>query len=185
MHLPPESPGSSDDLSPRWRRALVRRKGSHGPQGRAQRFQGDTVTTPELPDYAPIPRSALGPALNDQGYYVGRVERNLYWVTDGVYQSAFLTTGDGVVLFDAPPTIGGNLRRAVDEIAAANGVTNRVTHLVYSHHHADHAGAASLFGGDVIRVGHEETKRLLLRDGDPDRPLPEITFTDRYTLEVG
>src|SRR5260370_20146320 len=39
----------------------------------------------DLPDYAPIPRSALGPALNDQGYYVGRVERNLYWVTDGVY----------------------------------------------------------------------------------------------------
>ena len=36
-----------------------------------------------LPDYAPVPRSALGPALNDQGYYVGRVERNLYWVTDG------------------------------------------------------------------------------------------------------
>jgi len=122
------------------------------------------VTTPELPDYAPIPRSALGPALNDQGYYVGRVERNLYWVTDGVYQSAFLTTGDGVVLFDAPPTIGGNLRRAVDEIAAANGVTNRVTHLVYSHHHADHAGAASLFGGDVVRVGHAETRRLLERD---------------------
>ncbi len=94
----------------------------------------------DLPDYAPIPRSALGPALNDQGYYVGRVERNLYWVTDGVYQSAFLTTPDGVVLFDAPPSIGGNLRRAVDEIAAANGVTNTVTHLVYSHHHADTAG---------------------------------------------
>ncbi|MGO8957437.1 MAG: hypothetical protein ACLQFR_08740 [Streptosporangiaceae bacterium] len=64
--------------------------------------------TETLPDYTPIPRSALGPALNDQGYYVGRVERNLYWVTDGVYQSAFLTTDDGVVLFDAPPTIGGN-----------------------------------------------------------------------------
>ena len=25
-------------------------------------------------DYAPIPRSALGPALNEQGYYVGRVQ---------------------------------------------------------------------------------------------------------------
>jgi Alkyl sulfatase and related hydrolases len=113
----------------------------------------------DLPDYAPIPRSALGPALNDQRYYVGRVERNLYWVTDGVYNSAFLTTRDGVVVFDAPPSIGPNLRRAVDEIAAANGVPNRVTHLVYSHHHADHAGAASLFGGDVVRIGHEETKR--------------------------
>jgi glyoxylase-like metal-dependent hydrolase (beta-lactamase superfamily II) len=138
-----------------------------------------------LPDYAPIPRSALGPALNQQGYHVGRVERNLYWVTDGVYQAAFLTTPDGVVLFDAPPTIGGNLRRAVDEIAAAEGVSNQVTHLVYSHHHDDHAGAASLFDGDVVRIGHEETRRLLLRDNNPARPAPEVTFADRYTLEVG
>ena len=56
----------------------------------------------DLTDYAPIPPSARGAALNDQGYHVGRVERNLYWVTDGVYNSAFLTTPDGVVLFDAP-----------------------------------------------------------------------------------
>src|SRR5213082_2137236 len=86
-----------------------------------------TTDTTGLPDYAPVPRSALGPALNEQGYYVGRVERNLYWITDGTYQSAFLTTKDGVVLFDAPPTIGNNIRRAVDEIAAANGVSNKVT----------------------------------------------------------
>ncbi len=80
--------------------------------------------------YALVPRSSLGPALNDQGYYVGQVERNLHWVTDGVYQSAFLTTRDGVVLFDAPPGIGHNLQRAVDEIAAAIGVSKTVTHLV-------------------------------------------------------
>ncbi|HEX9518351.1 MAG TPA: MBL fold metallo-hydrolase [Streptosporangiaceae bacterium] len=139
----------------------------------------------DLPDYAPIPRPALGPALNEQGYYVGRVERNLYWVTDGTYQSAFLTTSDGVVVLDAPPTIGHNIQRAIDEIASANGVSNKVTHLIYSHHHADHAGAASLFGGDVARIGHEETKRLLERDGDPTRPAPEVTFADTYTLEVG
>ncbi len=134
-----------------------------------------------LPDYAPVPRSALGPALNEQGYYVGRVERNLYWVTDGTYQSAFLTTPDGVVLFDSPPTIGHNLRRAVDEIAGANGLTNKVSHLIYSHHHADHAGASSLFDTDVVRIGHEETRRLLLRDDDPTRPAPEETFQDRRT----
>jgi glyoxylase-like metal-dependent hydrolase (beta-lactamase superfamily II) len=143
-----------------------------------------TGSADELPDYAPIPRSALGPALNDQGYYVGRVERNLFWVTDGVYQSAFLATQDGVVLFDAPPSIGNNLRRAVDEIAAAEGVSNTVTHLVYSHHHADHGGAASLFE-NVVRVGHEETRRLLIRDNDPARPAPDVTFADTYTLEVG
>jgi len=137
------------------------------------------------PNYAPIPRSALGPALNEQGYYVGRVERNLYYVTDGVYQAAFLTTPDGVVLFDTPPTIGHNLRRAVDEITAAEGVTNRVTHLVYSHHHDDHTGASSIFGSDVVRIGHEETRRLLLRDNNPARPAPEVTFADSYTLQVG
>jgi glyoxylase-like metal-dependent hydrolase (beta-lactamase superfamily II) len=85
------------------------------------------------------------------------VERNLYWVTDGVYNSAFLTTRDGVVLFDAPPSIGHNLRRAVDEIAAAEGVSNTVTHLINSHHHADHGSASSLFE-NVVRIGHEETR---------------------------
>ena len=138
----------------------------------------------DLPDYVPVPQAARGVALNEQGYHVGQVERNLYWVTDGVYNSAFLLTSDGVVLFDAPPSIGGNLQRAVDEIAAAEGVGNVVTHLVYSHHHADHGAASSLFG-DVVRIGHEETHRLLTRDNDPARPVPNVTFADSYTLEVG
>ena len=142
-------------------------------------------TADALSDCAPIPGSALGPAVNEQGYYVGRVEGNLYWVTDGTYQSAFLTTCDGVVLFDAPPTIGHNIQRAVDEIAVADGVSNEVTPLIYSHHHADHAGASSLFGRNVTRIGHEETRKLLLRDDDPARPAPEETFQDRRTLEIG
>jgi glyoxylase-like metal-dependent hydrolase (beta-lactamase superfamily II) len=139
----------------------------------------------EPSDSAPIPASALGPPVNEQGYHVGRVEGNLYWVTDGTYQCAFLTTCDGVVLFDAPPSLGYNIQRAVDEITAVNGVCNQVTHLVYSHHHADHAGASSLFDRDVIRIGHEETRKLLLRDDDPARPPPEETFQHRRTLEIG
>jgi glyoxylase-like metal-dependent hydrolase (beta-lactamase superfamily II) len=144
-----------------------------------------TVETSDLPDYAPVPQSALGPALNEQGYYVDRVERNLYWITDGTYQCAFLTTSDGVVVLDAPPTIGNNIQRAVDEIASANGVSNQVNYLVYSHHHADHVGAASLFDKSVTRIGHEETRNLLLRDNDPARPPNEETFQDRRTLEIG
>jgi len=141
--------------------------------------------TPNLPDYAPVPASALGPALNEQGYYVGQVERNLYYVTDGTYNSAFLTTTDGVVLLDAPPTIGHNIQRAVDEVAAANDVSNKVTYLIYSHHHADHGGASSLFDKNVTRIGHEETRRLLLRDDDPARPPNEETFQDHRSLEIG
>jgi len=33
--------------------------------------------TPSLRDYAPVPRSAVGPALNEHGYYAGRVEGKL------------------------------------------------------------------------------------------------------------
>ena len=144
-----------------------------------------TTDLSDLPGFAPVPRSALGPTVNDKGYYVGRVEGNLYWVTDGTYQSAFLTTSDGVVLIDAPPTIGNNIRRAVDEIASANGVSNKINYLIYSHHHADHVGASSLFDKNVTRIGHEETRRLLLRDDDPARPPNEETFQDRRKLEIG
>src|SRR5258708_17965362 len=97
----------------------------------------------------------------------------------------FLATRDGVVLVDAPPTIGHNLLRAIEAITAANGMPGTVTHLVYSHSHADHIGASSLFGPDVIRIGQAENLRLLLRDDDPNRPPPTVTFEDRYVLEVG
>ena len=144
-----------------------------------------TTTGLNLPDYVPVPPSALGPALNDQGYYCGRIERNLFWVTDGTYQAAFLATEQGIVLFDAPPTIGHNLQRAIDEVAETEGVGNTVTHIVYSHHHADHAGAANLFGNGVTKIGHVETRRLLLRDNDSTRPAPDLTFEEAYTLRVG
>src|SRR5579864_4754291 len=48
-----------------------------------------------LPDFAPVPAEAFGPALNAAGYFVGQIDRNLYWVTDSVYQAMFLTTREG------------------------------------------------------------------------------------------
>ena len=57
-----------------------------------------------LPDYAPVPPSALGPAVNAQGYFVGRVEKNLYWVTDNSwaavqqYQKAQVDYATGPVI---------------------------------------------------------------------------------------
>ena len=151
----------------------------------ANRASAATLPADSLPTYAPIPPSALGPAINADGYFVGQVEKNLYYVTDSTYMAAFLATPKGVVLFDAPPTIGHNLQRAIDSVAAANNVSNKVTHIVYSHHHADHLGASSLFGDDVVRIGQVQTKALLARDNDPTRPLPDVTFEKSYTLNVG
>ena len=135
--------------------------------------------------YAPIPKSALGPPLNADGYFVGQIAGDLYWVTDSAYQAMFLTTTDGVVIVDAPDTIGHNLLRAIDQVTRANGRPSKVTHQVYSHSHADHIGASILFGSDVVRIGHRECRTLLLRDNDPNRPAPTVTFEDRHTLTVG
>lgn len=141
--------------------------------------------TTALPDYAPIPSGSAGPALNTDGYFVGRIKGNLYWVTDSYYQAMFLTTREGVVLVDAPPTIGHNLLRAIEQVTRANGMPGKVTHLVYSHSHADHIGASAILGKDVVRIGHTETRRLLRLDRDPNRPAPTVTFDDRYVLKVG
>jgi len=51
--------------------------------------------SPSLPDYAPVPATSAGPALNADGYFVGHIKGNLYWVTDSYYQAMFLTTRDG------------------------------------------------------------------------------------------
>jgi glyoxylase-like metal-dependent hydrolase (beta-lactamase superfamily II) len=136
-------------------------------------------------NFAPIPKRALGPPVNADGYFVGQIKGDLYWATDSFYTVMFLTTKDGVVLVDAPPTIGHNLLRAIGEVTRANGRPGKVTHLVYSHSHSDHIGASILFGSDVVRIGHRECRTLLLRDKDPNRPPPAVTFEDHYTLTVG
>jgi glyoxylase-like metal-dependent hydrolase (beta-lactamase superfamily II) len=145
----------------------------------------NAAETEKLPDFAPIPAASTGPKLNANGYHVGRIQGNLYWVTDAYYQAMFLTTTEGVVLVDAPPTIGKNLLRAIDDVTKANGRPSKVTHLIYSHSHADHIGASSVLGKDVLRIGHAETRRLLRLDRDPNRPEPTETFDDHYVLEVG
>jgi glyoxylase-like metal-dependent hydrolase (beta-lactamase superfamily II) len=144
------------------------------------------MTAAGSPDgHAPDAAMSTGPALNARGYAVSNIAGSLYWVTDSVYQCMFLTTKSGVVLIDAPPSLGRRLDRAIGEATSITGRPSRVTHLVYSHSHADHIGAASIFGPDVERLGHAETGRLLRRDHDPRRPAPTITFNDTYTLNVG
>ncbi|MET9112319.1 hypothetical protein [Streptomyces zhihengii] len=95
-------------------------------------FAGDAAAagSPALPDYAPVSPTSVGPALNSDGYFVGRIRGDLYWITDSYYQAMFLTTRKGVVLVYAPPTIGRNLLRAIAEVTQSNGRPAKVTHLI-------------------------------------------------------
>ena len=74
-----------------------------------------------------------------------------------------LATAHAVVVVDAPPTIGHKLLRAIKQVTAKTGTPSAVTHVVYSHFHADPIGASSIFGDDVVRVGHVETGGCSMR----------------------
>jgi glyoxylase-like metal-dependent hydrolase (beta-lactamase superfamily II) len=104
----------------------------------------------------------------------------LYWVTDGAYNTMFLTTGQGVIAVDAPPSIGENYLKAIAEVTE-----EPVTHVIYSHTHNDHVGDMNMFPDDVTFISHQEIADTLAKRNDPNRPIPTITFEDKYTLEVG
>lgn len=131
--------------------------------------------------YSDIPESAKGPAVDPaKGYRIQELGKGLYLVTDNAYQSMFMVYEKGVVVIDAPPSYAQFILKAIREVT-----DKPITHLVYSHSHADHIGGAKTLGGNPIIIAQEETKRLLERANDPNRPLPTITFRDRYTLKAG
>lgn len=73
-------------------------KAPKSPTGVAPSASAGIDENTSLPDCAPIPASALCPQMNELGYHVAPIGGNLYWVTDGGYQSMFLSTRSGVVL---------------------------------------------------------------------------------------
>jgi glyoxylase-like metal-dependent hydrolase (beta-lactamase superfamily II) len=128
-----------------------------------------------------VPPAAKGPAIDPaKGYRIQALGRGLYMVTENVYQAMFMVYESGVIVVDAPPSIAAYIPKAVAEVT-----DRRVTHLVYSHSHADHIGGARSLGGNPVIIAHAETHRLLVRARDANRPLPTKTFTDRYTLKAG
>lgn len=132
-------------------------------------------------DVAPLPATARGPAIpQDKGYLVREIAGGLYWLTDGLYQVMFLTTGRGVIAVDAPPNLAQKYLKAIADVTS-----EPVTHVIYSHAHGDHIGAANIFPKTAKVIAHRETAALLARAKDPNRPVPTITFTRTYTLRVG
>jgi glyoxylase-like metal-dependent hydrolase (beta-lactamase superfamily II) len=131
--------------------------------------------------YFDVPDSAKGPAIDPaKGYRTQELGEGLYLITDGAYQSIFMTYEDGVVVVDAPPSYASRIPAAIAEVT-----TKPITHLIYSHYHVDHIGGARSIGGHPVIVAQKETNRILARDNDPNRPLAAVTFEDEYRLSVG
>jgi glyoxylase-like metal-dependent hydrolase (beta-lactamase superfamily II) len=139
----------------------------------------DPADHPREPDHVRPEYLARG-ELEQKGYHVEELSDGFYWVTNGFYDAGFVVTGEGVIAIDAPPNLGENMLAAIEEVTDAP-----VTHVVYSHWHSDHIGAAAMFGDKVKIIAHDITRDLLARWPDPLRPLPTETFSKDATLDVG
>jgi glyoxylase-like metal-dependent hydrolase (beta-lactamase superfamily II) len=133
-----------------------------------------------------IPEAAKGPVIPEKGYLVQEIRDNLYWVTDGSYNTMFLITDEGVVAIDAPPSIGQNYLKAIAEVT-----DKPVTRVIYSHAHLDDIGAAGMFPENATYIAHQETAAELQRatnlaiNDSMIPPVPTVTFPSNYTLRIG
>jgi glyoxylase-like metal-dependent hydrolase (beta-lactamase superfamily II) len=134
-----------------------------------------------IQEHLQIPEHAKGPAIDPtKGYRLQDLGAGLYMISDNIYQSIFMVYETGVVVADAPPSYASKILAGIREIT-----DQPITHLIYSHAHIDHIGGATALGAVPNIIAHAETKRLLERAKDPNRPVPTMTFHDRHTLSVG
>ncbi len=147
----------------------------------AEIFQNNkSIPQKELFPFA-MDYTVTGPEIDpEKGYEVIEIGNDLFWITDGMYQMMFLTTGEGVIVVDAPMGLGIKIQQAISEVTS-----EEVTHFIYSHIHKDHVGSASLLPKDTIYISHIDTAEHLAMKNDPQRPVPTVTFDDQYTLMVG
>ena len=121
------------------------------------------------------------PVDPQKGYAVVRIGDGIYWLVGSGYQTMFITTGQGVIAVDAPQPLGEKYIQAIEETT-----DEPITHMIYSHGHQDHVGAAGqIFSDDITYIAQRQTADVLANASDPNRPVPGIAFDDEYTLSVG
>lgn len=107
-----------------------------------------------LPDYAPIPSGALGPALNADGYFVGNINGNLLLRDDDPNRPAPTVTFDDHYVLEA----GGE--RLLLDYHGPNHTPDNI--FIYAHDHQ------TLMVVDVIFPGWVPFKNLAVSQDIPD-----------------
>ena len=99
------------------------------------------------------------------------------------YRTMFVTTPDGVILFD--PLNEDAARGLAAEIARV-APNPEIKYVVYSHFHRDHASGARVLPGHPIVVAHANAARELAARSLPDVLPPTETFSgEEHELRLG
>lgn len=133
------------------------------------------IASPKYPIHEPMGGQEFGHSVKQvsEGVYVFR-----WWV----YRNIFIITDEGVIVTDpmnpkAANLLMGEIRKITDK---------PVKYVVYSHNHHDHISGGTIFKADGAKfVGHENVVKELGYHPSPVTPLPDITFTNNYSLKLG
>ncbi|SMX22533.1 MBL fold metallo-hydrolase [Boseongicola aestuarii] len=134
---------------------------------------------PELPQM----RARVPEVNTNVGLHVSEIDAGLFFVTDMIYQSAFLVTDEGVVVFDAPPSMGERLRTVI-EMTAPNVP---ITHFILSHKHADHNGGGFAFADieGLTVIGAQAIAESLATNPLRGVLMPTDVFEEELSLTIG
>ena len=121
--------------------------------------------------------SAAG--AQDANRSITQIKGDVYRFQNNFHYAIFVVTDAGIVVTDpinaeAVTWLKAELAKRFDK---------PVTHMVLSHHHADHASGGEAWG-DIEVVAHENTKKHVAA-GAVKTAMPTKTFTDTHTLKVG
>jgi glyoxylase-like metal-dependent hydrolase (beta-lactamase superfamily II) len=116
------------------------------------------------------------------GYAVKDMGGGVYVISDNGWQSAFLVTNEGVIVFDAPESFGKSIPSAI-----ANITDKPIKMLIYSHIHKDHIGGSAAFKDikDLKIVATEGVAEFLKEQDDPNRLIPNVVFGAKKTITMG
>lgn len=115
------------------------------------------------------------------GFLTRELATGVYMLTNGNYQSLFMTTGEGVVLIDAPEPLVQYI-----DVAVADVTDEPIKALIYSHGHSDHIGGSHrLARAGLEIIAEKRVAKFIEKKQDGRRLSPTSTFHDETILRIG
>ena len=122
--------------------------------------------------------SAQQPRPDDE---ITKLVDDVYLFRHKFHQSIFITTPKGVIVTDpissdAAAWLKAKIKTLTDQ---------PVRYVIYSHHHNDHITGGSVFADTALFVSQAAARPKILQAADPQTPIPDLTFTDRMSIDLG
>lgn len=111
---------------------------------------------------------------------ITQIAGDLYRFQNNFHYSVFLITPEGAIVTD--PINAEAATWLKGQIAERFDVP--IKYLILSHDHADHSSGGEVFADTATVVAHENAKAVIIGEKRPTA-VPDITFTDRMTIELG